>query len=52
MSTQEVRDNYDAVIFLVSAAIGTEPAYPLANNLARRETPKRAREMNLRDHQA
>ena len=52
LSTQDVRDSYDAVIFLVSAAIGAEHAYTLANNLARRETLEQAQELDLRLRQA
>lgn len=39
----ELRDkNYDAVIHLVTAAIGAPEAYTLANNAARTETPEEA----------
>lgn len=39
----EVRDSYDAVIHLVTAANGAEKYYSLANNKARRESPEEAR---------
>ncbi len=39
-----VRDSYDAVIHLVTAAQGAEYAYTLSNNSARTETPEQARE--------
>lgn len=41
-----VRDSYDAVIHLVTAANGAEYAYTLSNNNARTETPEQAREMD------
>ena len=42
----ELRDNYDAVFHLVSAAKGAEVFYTLANNTARTETVERAREVD------
>ena len=38
----ELRDNYDAVFHLVTAAKGAEEFYTTANNTARRETPEEA----------
>lgn len=38
----QVRDNYDAVFHLVTAAKGAESAYTLSNNQARRETIEEA----------
>lgn len=42
----ELRDNYDAVFHLVSAAKGAEEFYTLANNSARTETIEEARELD------
>ena len=39
----ELRDNYDAVFHLVTAANGAEEFYTTANNTARTETPEEAR---------
>ena len=39
----ELRDNYDAVFHLVTAANGAEEFYTTANNTARTETPDEAR---------
>lgn len=44
----EVRDNYDGVFHLVSAAKGAEEFYTLENNKARTETPEEAREKDDR----
>lgn len=44
----ELRDSYDAVLHLVTAARGAEEAYTLENNAARQETPEQAREMDER----
>jgi CYTH domain-containing protein/thymidylate kinase len=52
LSALEVRDSYDAVILLVTAAFGAEAAYTTANNAARRETLEEAREMDLRTRRA
>ncbi|MCM1218525.1 MAG: AAA family ATPase [Lachnospiraceae bacterium] len=41
-----LRENYDAVFHLVTAAKGAEQFYTLANNQARTETPQQAREMD------
>lgn len=38
----ELRDNYDAVFHLVTAAKGAEKFYTIANNTARTETPEQA----------
>ena len=48
LDTNEVslRDNYDAVFHLVTAANGAEKFYTLANNKARSETPEQAREID------
>ncbi len=45
LDTNEVdlRDNYDAVFHLVTAAKGAEEFYTTANNVARKETPEEAR---------
>lgn len=42
----ELRDHYDAVFHLVTAAKGAEAFYTLANNQARTETPEQARELD------
>ena len=42
----EIRDNYDAVFHLVTAANGAEKYYTKANNTARTETPKEARKLD------
>lgn len=44
----EVRDNYDAVFHLVTAAKGAEEFYTLENNSARTETAEQAREIDDR----
>ena len=44
----ELRDNYDAVFHLVTAAKGAEEFYTLANNKARTETVEEAAEMDDR----
>lgn len=44
----ELRDHYDAVFHLVTAAKGAEAFYTLANNQARTETPEQARELDDR----
>ena len=41
-SEVELRDNYDAVFHLVTAAKGAEQVYTTANNAARTETPQQA----------
>ena len=43
----ELRDNYDAVFHLVTAANGAEEFYTLENNAARTETIEEAREVGL-----
>lgn len=40
----QTRDDYDAVLYMLSAANGAEEAYTLANNVARMETVEEARE--------
>ena len=45
-SEVELRDGYDAVFHLVTAARGAEDAYTLANNSARTETLEQARELD------
>jgi CYTH domain-containing protein/predicted ATPase len=52
LSMAEVRDSYDAVIFLVSAAAGTGETYTTANNSARRESAAQARDTDLRTRRA
>ena len=42
----ELRDNYDAVFHLVTAANGAEEFYTTANNSARTETVEQARELD------
>ena len=44
----EVRDSYDLVVHLVTAANGAEEAYTLSNNAARSETPEQARALDIR----
>ena len=43
LNETELRDNYDAVFHLVTAANGAEEFYTLANNTARTEKPEEAR---------
>lgn len=45
-SEVELRDNYDAVFHLVTAAKGAEEFYTTANNTARTETPEQAAELD------
>ena len=42
----EIRDNYDAVFHLITAADGAEEFYTTANNTARTETPQQAIELD------
>ena len=44
----ELRDNYDAVFHLVTAANGAEKYYTTENNSARTETPEQARELDAK----
>ena len=44
----EIRDNYDAVFHLVTAADGAEDFYTTANNTARTETPEEARALDCK----
>lgn len=44
LSLHDVRNSYDLVCHLVTAAEGAEEHYTLANNSARSETPEQARE--------
>lgn len=46
MNEVELRDNYDAVFHLVTAAKGALEFYTTANNAARRETPEEAAAMD------
>ena len=48
MDEVQLRDNYDAVFHLVTAAEGAESFYTLANNQARTETPAQARAIDKR----
>lgn len=48
LTLTDVRDSYDVVIHLVTAAIGAEEHYTTANNQARRETVEQAREADRR----
>jgi CYTH domain-containing protein/predicted ATPase len=41
-SVEEIRDSYDAVVHMVTAADGAEEAYSHENNPARYETPEKA----------
>lgn len=43
---EDIRNRYDAVFHLVTAAKGNEDDYTLSNNGARIETPKQARELD------
>ncbi len=43
-----LRDGYDGVFHLVTAAKGAEEFYTLSNNRARTETPEQARELDDR----
>lgn len=47
-----LRDHYDAVIHLVTAADGAEDFYTLVNNAVRTETPREARFLDMRIRQA
>jgi CYTH domain-containing protein/thymidylate kinase len=47
-NTVLLRDTYDAVFHMVTAAKGAEEAYTLSNNAARYETPEEARTMDER----
>ena len=44
----ELRDNYDAIFHMVTAANGAEEFYTLSNNIARTETIQQAREIDKR----
>lgn len=44
----ELRDSYDAVLHLVTAAKGAEEAYTLENNAARQESAKQAKDADQR----
>ena len=46
LDTVSLRDGYDGVFHLVTAAKGAEKFYTLANNQARTETPEQARELD------
>jgi CYTH domain-containing protein len=46
LSLSEVRDSYDLIIHLVTAAEGAEHAYTTTNNAARSESPELARELD------
>lgn len=46
LDLSDVRDSYDAVIHMVTAADGAEHAYTLENNAARSETPEQARQLD------
>lgn len=47
LSEISLRDSYDAVFHLKTAAAGAEEFYTLENNVARSETPQEAREIDL-----
>lgn len=46
LDTVTLRDGYDGVFHLVTAARGAEEFYTLSNNKARSETPEQARELD------
>lgn len=48
----DLKENYDLVIHMVTAALGAEDAYTLQNNQARTETIEEARELDTRTMQA
>lgn len=48
----EVRDSFEAVIHLVTAANGAEEYYTTANNQARRESPAEAWELDIKTQNA
>ncbi len=48
MNEVELRDGYDAVFHLVTAAAGAEMFYTTENNTARTETPEQARALDKR----
>jgi CYTH domain-containing protein len=52
LSLADVRDSYDLIIHLVSAADGAEHAYTTANNAARSESPQQARELDKKTLEA
>lgn len=52
LSETAVRDRYDAVFHLVTAADGAESAYTLSNNAARFEDARQAREADIRTQNA
>ncbi len=52
LQLNEVRDVYDAVIHLVTAADGAERYYTTANNQARMETAEEARKLDLKTQDA
>lgn len=52
LSELEIRDRYDAVFHLVTAAEGAEEFYTKANNKARSETPELARALDSRTRNA
>lgn len=48
LTYHDVRDRYDAVLHLHTAALGAEEHYTTTNNRARRETPQQARDADAR----
>ena len=48
LNRRKICERYDAVMHLQTTAIGAEEFYTLANNSARRESPKEARELDGR----
>ncbi|MDR1694032.1 MAG: AAA family ATPase [Lactobacillaceae bacterium] len=52
LSEVALRDNYDAVFHLVTAADGAEEFYTLSNNKARSEDPELARTLDIRTRNA
>ena len=49
---KEIKNRYDAVFHLVTAADGAEEFYTLDNNEARTETPEEARELDKKTYNA
>lgn len=47
-----IRDSYDAVLHLVTAADGAQDFYTLANNKARSESPEQARQLDIKTRNA
>lgn len=52
LTLSDVRDSYDAIVHLVTAAAGAEAFYTTTNNKARSETPEEARIIDVRTIEA